>query len=432
MESEFFFRKKIHLFSKDSSVVDTIDHVTFDEKCYISLKIDSTILPSVLFDTGSDRSLFDINIVNYERMGREDSIINVWGEKIPIKYIYIDTMVLGKTKYIPKNKPFGDYMRSQSIIGGDVLTHFVWKIDNLRRKIYFSQDMTAFLHSDCSAVPFVMNRNTPFIKCIVNGREYSVMIDTGYAGFLHIVDETEVNTQFTLLQEESRDSFFCTVSIFDDMYSIGNYGLSGNLKRFCKTISDIKINDLSFNDEIVDHNVYQNNLLGWDFIQRFEYVILDYINQVLYLGPINEFKSFSYMRDLRGFVNSTGIMSSFSSEQVIISLTDSLKEKGLSLGDTIIAIDGENVTTFEMLKVIYSRESAVITVKNENSEKDYTLHRKRFITEPDTVMTFGEISLIPLYRNMFISHPVSSGGRIVKYYNWKPPFIIGDLVKVFD
>ena len=432
MDEEFFFHKNFILNNnEDSSEVTTIDFTTFNEKCYISLKIDSTNLSSVLFDTGSDFSLFDINIVNSKRIGRVGSMINTWGKKFSLSEIFIDTIAFGKTVYIPNNEPFRGYMRPLNIIGGEIMKHFVWKIDNLRRKIYFSQDTSVFMCDDCVAVPFVMNKNIPFIKCIVNDREYSVMVDTGNSGFLHIIDESEMNNNQSFSHQESRDSFYCTMSVFDDSYNIFNYGLSENAIRECRTISDIKINDLSFKDEIIEHNKYQSNILGWDFLQRFEFVILDYINQIMYLGPVDELKTFSYMRDIRSYINTTGIMSSFIKPNIITALTDSLIKKGISLGDTIIAVDGAPVTNLELLKAIYSRESAEITVKGETYQRDIILYRKHYISEPDTVMTFGEVSLIPLYKRMSIVHPII-GGRRILYFDWNPPYLMGDYMKIFD
>ena len=431
-ESDYFYQKSLNIFTNHTSAADTMSLAcssSFNEKCYVSVDIDTTSLLSVLIDTGSDISLFDINLFRTNQIGWKNSIINTWGKKFPIKNIFIDSITLSKTQFIPYNNPFGGYTRSQNIIGGDILKHFVWKIDNIRREIYFSQDTTAFQHEDCVAIPFVMRGNKPFIKCTVNGIIFDVMLDTGYPDFLHINDTTAINFPMRPPQSEPRDSFYFKEYRYDDINeSISNYGLDFDETKICLTISDVQINDISFHNEIIEHNRVVSNLLGWDFIQRFEFIILDYINQVIYLGPDSMHKSFNYLRSSRMYINTTGMMISFSKPHMITVIADSLVEKGLSLLDTIIAIDGKPVTDSVLLKTIFSRDSATITI---NNGKNFNIYRRHYFSEPDTVVSYGEMALIPLYRNMEITNN-KTGGRIFKYFNWGPPYMTSDTWKIFD
>ena len=431
-ESDFFFQKSLNVGYNEPLGLQTYDCSSFNEKCYVSVMIDTTTLHSVLIDTGSDISIFNISNFNPKQIGGNNSIYNVWKKEFPYKNVYIDSIGLGKTLFLPFNNSYGGYTRSLNIIGGDILKYFVWKIDNIRREMYFSQDTSAFQYEDCVAVPFVLAGNKPSIKCKVNGTIYNVILDTGNSDFLHIVDATADNSLMHLPESEPRDSFFRTVSVYDDIYeSYSNYGIDFDRIEECRTISEIQIENLSFFDEIVEHNKYSSNLLGWDFIQRFEFIIIDYINQVLYLGPVSKHKSFFYLSSIRSSINTTGLMISLSKPHIITTITDSLSEKGLSLGDTIIAIDGKAVTDSALLKTIYSKESVTITVKDENNEKNYTLYRKQYFSEPDTVMSYGEMALLPLHRNMEIANK-ETGGRIFRYYNWGPTYLTSDNWKIFD
>ena len=428
-----FMSKYGYLNIENSPTFDTIYGSFFSEKYYISIMADTIKLSSIIFDTGSDACIFDINNFDSNRFGKDISLTNVWGDPLPSKELYIDNIVLGKMIYSPNNVPFYGFTIPLNIIGGDILKHFVWKIDNLHRKIYFSQDTSAFSYDDCVAVPFSFNNNAPIIKCYVNGKLYNVKLDTGSPEFLHIVDGTSIDYLSTIPQTEPRDSFFCTTSVHDMMYANIDSLINSVSQREYRTISDINIGNISFNSEIVEHNIFKSNLLGLDFFKRFEYVILDYINQVMYLGPVSELKSFTYMRTLRTHINTIGIHSNIKLKPYTISsITDSLKEAGLSLGDTIIAIDKEPVTNLELLKLFYSRKSATITVKNGNGESNYTLYRSHYLSEPDTVMTYGEIPFFPLYQNMHFFYPMNDDGRVLKYYNWDPPYLIGDKIRIFD
>ena len=411
---------------------DTIYGSFFYERLYISVIADSLNISSMIIDTGSGISTFNTNDfrnINFNKFGKEVLLTNIWGNTFPTKELFIDKLVLGKTIYSPNNVPFSSFAGSPNILGTDVLKHFVWKIDNLRRKIYFSQDISAFSYKDCVAVPFELKNGLPFIKFYVNGKVYDAHIDTGYPNFLHVIDKTSINNSLFMFRAEPRDSFICTALHVDKNNSCVGDPFT---KKEYRTISDVWIENINFKSEIVEHNIVNYNVLGWDFIQRFEYVILDYINQFMYLGPINDLKSFSYMRNLRTYVNSIGVFYELSEPNIVTVISDSLKEVGLSLGDTIIAIDREPVTVLESLKLFYSKKSATITVKNGNGEIDYTLYRKHNFSEPDTVMTYGEIPLFPLYRNMEIQKNDDGSCGIMKYYNWSPPYIIGDRIRIFD
>ena len=418
MESESYISKHFVLLNNESEIIDTFDVASFNEKCYIQVAVDTLNLSSVCFDTGSDPSIFDINIIPSKRSGKERALTNMSGFQIPNEEIYVDKVILGKTELKSNNVPFLGNSLPKNTIGGDILKYFVWKIDNHRRKIYFSRDTSAFIYEDCiAAVPFILINNRPFAKCKVNGSSYDVMLDTGFAGFLHIVDSTSVNKSLLSSYIEPRDSFIFTTSIDDSIRNYSDYGVNYSTRKDFRTISDVKIESISLNNEVIIHNLLTLNILGWDFFQRFEYVIFDYLNLIMYLGPINEFKSFSYVRNLRRYVNTIGFHSIFLKDHCIInSITDSLKEKGLSLGDTIIAIDGTPFSELELLKAIYSKDSVKITIKNGDIESDYKLYREYYISEPDTVITYGEISIIPIYKNRQISSKKSEV-RINRYFN---------------
>ena len=416
-----------------SASQDTFFGSYYNERYYVSPIIADTIkLSSTVIDTGCEGSLFNISNFGANKFGEEATIINGWGISLPSREIHIDKIVLGKTIYNPNGVPFY-YSKHFSdvigIIGGDILKHFVWKIDNLHRKVYFSQDTSAFLFNDCIAVPFDLKANLPYVICYVNGKLHNVLLDTGYPGFLHIIDKTSIEDSLHTPHAEPRDTFFCSTFVTDVLNDSSKFNFLK--QKEYRIISDINIENISFDNEIVEHNRYNFTILGWDFFQRFEYVILDYINQVMYLGPVSELKSFSYMRDLRTYINTMGIQSIISNPSIISSITDSLEAAGMSLGDTIIAIDKEPVTNLELLKLLYSRKSATITLKNENGESDYTLHRSHYLSEPDTVMTYGEVPLFPLYKDLLFYYPKDDDGRIFKYYNWAPPYLIGDKIRIF-
>ena len=409
---EFKTNDGLHLFVLNA---DTFPCWSENEGCLVSVKIDTVNLALVILDTGAGMSLFDVNSIKNKHIGQNINISNTWMNTVSLSEIYIDSIEFGKTTlYKPNNVPFLSHARPQNILGGDVLKHFVWKFDNKHKKIYFSQDTSAFQREDCYAIPFVLEGNRPFIECVVNGKVYDVMVDTGFSDFLHVVDRTAKNNSIFFETGERLDSFIYYTTFFDDKNCISFSGMNFDTVKFCRTISDVKINSLSFENEIVMHNTFSLNMIGWDFFQRFDYVIMDYINQVMYLGSANENKSMAYAHNLRSYINATGIMGSLMDPFIISILKDSLIEKGISLGDTIIALNGGPVSELELRKSVHFRDSLKITVKNANSQRDFTLNRNQFISEPDTVMSYGEMLKIMIYEKIQVNRP-DSGVCIIKY-----------------
>ena len=411
------------------SKIDTIDCVSFNEGCYIDIIVDTTEISPIIFDTGSGTCIFNENTINYHKKGENRYTENIWGELVPISEVYVDRLKLGNSLIIPNNVAFAGHGNIKNLIGGNLLKHFIWKIDNTKKKIFFTRDPSAFSYTSCTALPFSLDHDRPVIRCTVDNLIYDLVLDTGYQGFLNLSGRPYNN-----IYVQPRDTFKNVKSFSYDSTKIYTYGINEKSINEFFTLSDVGIGTLTLSNELVSHNLAKFNLLGWSFFQRFEFVILDYINQKVYFGPLSDCKTISYLRDIRLYVNTIGIGTTFLPPFIINSLSCSATEMGLSLGDSIVAIDKKPPTPLEMRKVILSKETAVITTKKGGVFTDYKLKRQHHVEEPDTVMSYGEISLLPLYRNMTIEgiskHPKPPTEYTFKYFNWNPPYLAGDTWKL--
>lgn len=399
--------------------------------CCVPLTVNSKKLPMVLLDTGCGTSIFNTDSIDYKDLGNSVTSFNAWGNGVPLKNISIDLLKIGKTTIHVKNLDFeGESFITQNIIGYDILKHFVWYIDNFHKEIYFSRDPSVFSFDNWISIPFYTKNDSHhiLIKCFIDGKEFEVLLDTGYYGFLNVVDSTEINPSSHLAQPKDTSRFLVKFA-GDISGGFANYGMENKTIKENRTVSSVKIGSLTFDYEIVEHARVGMNVLGWDFFQRFEAVVFDYINKKMYLKTDNKelmnnsasYKSTAYLAYLRQYFNSMGLL--FSSNEppsVISSIDDSLIKKGLALGDSLIAIDGKPVTAEEIKSLIFSKQTTMITVKRKNDVFDFHLTRRNYVNEPDTVFSFGEASPFSLKNyNMFttVTDSLNRKGRIFKYYN---------------
>ncbi len=393
------------------SMPSVIDELSLIDRNYlVKLKMGNDSIVA-FFDTGMDRTEFLLSEV-HAKVGKSSYKLNVYNKRVPIKRLYFesDTMYLGNTKFVKKGSYNGiDPLHSsnRNILGSDLFSHFVWKLDHLHQKIYFSQDSAAFSGNHAFSISFTTAKGgCPWIKGTINGKKYPFLLDTGYPGFIHIKDTSVKNTinwnSGTFIDYLQNNYFFQKEKEYKKQYQI----------------ADVAFDKLFLKDEIIEYNQFRYNLIGQDFFKRFEYVIIDYLHHVIHFGPMR-YKSFFYLRKLRENINSIGIeINSFNFPQ-ILGVSEKMEKAGICPGDTIVKIDGLPVSenpdliAFSTLEnpavpptslayLQYIKDEAVITIKKNGKEQDFRLQREHYVNEPDTVVAYegGFLQIYPIYKSI--------------------------------
>ncbi|WP_106832104.1 hypothetical protein [Parabacteroides pacaensis] len=417
--------------------IDTLSMLDRNYLVNISVK---NVPIQCFFDTGNETTEFLLSSVEPVSFISITSKIDINGEKISRKLIQLDTLSIGHTKYLKRGLYAGvDSLKKSdlSILGNDIYEKFVWKLDHVHQQIYFSQDPKVFTEDYILAVPFAKDMKLASLEATIAGKNYKFILDTGYPEFAHINDSTISNTT---------NWYSCLTYNYLLQYHKPITNESEHSKKQTLCIQDMNIGHLLFNNEIINYNKYPNNLLGRDFCNRFEYIIIDYPNRMIYFGPTYHKSSF-YLHELKRKINTLGIDFSYSKPLKIIGISEEMKKKGLDIGDTIIKINNilvENnpdllkgfknlretvLPENSLFKIHYIDDIVEITVKKENKLKAFTLFRKSYIEEPDTVISYNGAFLesYPIYKeykpvlvdSLKLNKGWYKGGIYIKYINNK-------------
>lgn len=221
---------------------------------------DSSYEAYAAFDTGAAVCVTpyrkDIDTADHPRY----EVIGIYGDHFKACPALVARVDLG-SRALETKKLFFHFDKCEiHIIGGNLLREFAWKIDNTSHIICFSDRPDSFDCSDSTAgIPFKIKDNRPALECLVNGTAHDFFLDTGASIFANLPKE----------EAPSEPA--------DPVFAIGN----------------LRIGSLSFDNEAFS-TAYYDFLLGMDFFMRFDYVIFDYPNRRLILGPRQKYRSFLY------------------------------------------------------------------------------------------------------------------------------------------
>lgn len=331
-------------------------------------------------------------------------VSDIANRKIKRNLVYCDSLRIGKITYIGQSLILGDSLVA-GIIGGDLLKHYVWKIDFLNQRIEIAKRIEEFDISEYSKVQFSLEKNIPVVYSSFNKRKIKFAIDTGASTFACIKNttDTEMTQQIewsTLLPSPNMNVFGNDTTLYESKYS--------------SMIGSLNIGNISLEDEVVEKANTPLNLLGLDFCKRFGSFIIDYPAQTLYLGS-TLYKSINYAEKVNMFVNTLGVgISSVKNLAYISHIAPKLIGEGLSVGDTILKINSQNILNgnkiffkdsfaigdnyiipikSEFRKIAdqfhYDCPKATIEVKKGNKREKHKLTRYHYLnTFPDTLSSY--------------------------------------------
>jgi predicted aspartyl protease len=172
--------------------------------------------------------------------------------------------------YVMPNNP-KDNKNDDGVIGIDVMSKAIWKIDFKNYELTFASSIDSFREiSQAEVFPATFNEQSITVEVDFGNNNVKTMaIDLGYNGYM-LMPLTEFN------------KISSTNKIFT------------NPGTFATPASENSVNNLSISDTVnIDHNWFftivssnetaKERLIGLDFFKRFDYVLFDFINKQIYI-----------------------------------------------------------------------------------------------------------------------------------------------------
>lgn len=274
----------------------TVKSAPKDDYFFVNARLGDKTNACLLFDTGTYLTLLREDVARKLPFGNSELAIYIYTQNSPRDYlriklpflpkfhigyskrtnITIDTITsLKKNMHVYKkgSDEFlyfeNKYPNMQGILGWDFIKKYNWVLDVKRRKAKPISLYSEYCLSDemkMLVLKITKESPTPYVKITIEKKcNKAVVFDTGADGFLYIDRNI-----FAKKEEESQTSTFW--GIFKTRYV---------------TLNSINVNGYNFqNVEVETFSEKPNfeNILGMDFISRFDKVIIDNTNkQILFL-----------------------------------------------------------------------------------------------------------------------------------------------------
>lgn len=182
-----------------------------------------------------------------------------------------ENIVFRKVPFYVMPNNFKDNKNDDGVVGIDVMSKGIWKIDFKRSELTFASSIDSFREiSQAEVFPATFNKQSITVGVDFGNNNVKTMaIDLGYNGYM-LMPLTEFN------KIKSSKKIFI------------------NLSRFATPSSENIINHLSVLDTVnIKHNWFftvvssnetaKERLIGLEFFKRFDYVIFDFINKHIYI-----------------------------------------------------------------------------------------------------------------------------------------------------
>lgn len=268
------------------------------------------------------------------------------------------------------------------ILGASSFKNMIVQIDYRRERLIFhNSERFGNKAKNYTSVPISITRNKPFLTANftaglgVMGEDVNLLLDTG------------ANIPF-LLRKDS-------VEIADQMENLlpGNIasGIGGDLVGYVGRSHQLDIEEFEFsgvvtnyqvvkaNEEISELLANRNGIIGNPILDRFD-LILDYVDEKLYLKPNKNFKTkFKYDRSGLQLISGGSQLSSFSIYNVLPN--SPAARAGLMQGDEIISVNGLTTKLMTMAGISLRLQANAGRKINMKIIRNGTVFKKSFRLE---------------------------------------------------
>lgn len=406
-----------------------IDTIPFASKPFSNIvQLETTVKHKdykFIFDTGTTKSLINSEIPS-ERISEDTTyFLDIINQRHSALQVVVDTIKIGKIKVVNKNYVHQRNLNIDGLLGNDIIGNLVWKIDLLNRKVFVTKDIKNLDITE-EGIPFIRKGPYIAIRCSISGVELDLIIDTGYSGFISM----NKNMSDTLNLYHEKPIFWEGISTLGrgNPYSSTTY--SPHIDTTYYFTGNVSLGNITLENEIIELRHFPLSILGMDFFKRFEYFIIDYPNQQLYLGKEYE-KSLDFLMSSFLRMNTKGVTFMPSDYKAIVGrVTSSGKQAGISYLDTVLSIDGVSVvdqdSSFYQTKTIrheeinyveyfpskfrelstdfhFVKDTSTLEIKRGDSSQIYTLYRQYNLTSmPDSIHDYYiDLSLpLPKFRRV--------------------------------
>lgn len=318
----------------ENSIVDTIPFITpFSNKVVLEAYVNKEPY-SLVFDTGAEFTLINSTIPS-KKLSSDTVYFNDFLRQLHSSFrVLVDTLQIGGLKIVNMDSYLQRDLNLDGIVGGDIMEDFVWKMDFYNQRILVTKEVSNFNPKN-DGIPFIKTGNNIYIQSKINGSSMTLLVDTGHDGFISIN-----KNKITAHPKAVTDPVFWEDNSI--LHSVNHFA-SKSYRPFMDTTlylkGNIQVGDLFLNNEIIKIHKSPYNLIGMDFLKRFDHVIFDYPNKKIYFGEMQD-KTLDFFKTSLLRLNSKGVILQPNDSMVkIIGITNEAKELGLNYSDTIISID---------------------------------------------------------------------------------------------
>jgi predicted aspartyl protease len=177
-----------------------------------------------------------------------------------------------------KNVPFyvmpdssKDDRTGDGVLGIDAMAKGIWKIDFKKQELTFASDIDSFSEiRQAEVFPATFKQQTIALEVDFGENDINTMaIDLGYNGYMLL-------PPYDFKRVGSAAKTFVTPSRF-------NTPTSNHVVNNLSVVDTVRINHHWFSTVISSNEAVKERLIGLSFFKRFDYVVLDFINQRMYV-----------------------------------------------------------------------------------------------------------------------------------------------------
>jgi len=300
-----------------------------------------------LFDTGSP-TLISLQLSKKLNLTQQKQIktVDSQGNSQRLNYVKINEVTIKNAIFNNINAGVVDFKQTPAIaclsidgvVGANIIRKYCWQIDYVNQQLLLARNASLLLKNAQTkqtryCIPFSVDANgTPIISVKIKDTEIKdFKMDTGSVGFISIDKDyySELNENNTILKQ--RTSYGANL--------VGLFGAAENDTLKQLLITELTVGEkLSLIHQTIDLRPTNLSLMGNAFLRNF-CVTIDSENNCLLLEPLAKFHNTYY--------HTFGISFKKEETNIVVSMiteNSPAQDYGLQVGDTILQINGLDVT----------------------------------------------------------------------------------------